>query len=146
MKKKRIHSGRTSRRGFLGAVATGSTVFGAGLWQPGSARADDDPREHREGAGPNPIPGGVVPLKPFGIFVHHNPLNPAVPLAQISDPSQITDFRGFAGLTHIRGAGTGTNTITGATQPLAYQADMGFSQGEFIDADGRHHRGTFAFV
>jgi hypothetical protein len=67
-------------------------------------------------------------------------------LANISDPSQITDFNGLVGLTHIRGGGTGINTNTGATTPLAFQADMGFSQGDCIGADGRAHERTFAFV
>ena len=123
--------------------------LGLGLATPRWLRADDDDAENREhgaGVGPNPIPGGVTGLKPFGIFIHHNPLNPANPLANINDPSQITDFDGFVGLTHIRGGGTGTSTMTGATVPLAYQADMGFSQGKFIGTDGRQHRGTFAFV
>jgi hypothetical protein len=97
-------------------------------------------------ASPTQSRGGGAPFAPFGIFVHHNPLNAALPLASPNDPSQITDFNGFVGLTHIRGVGTGTNTMTGATQSLAYQADMGFSQGEFIGTDGRHHHGTFAFV
>ena len=67
-----------------------------------------------DGEGPliNPIPGGVAPFQPFGVFIHHNPLNPMVALADISDPSQITDFDGFVGLTHIRGGGTGTDTST----------------------------------
>jgi hypothetical protein len=123
--------------------------LGLGLASPKWLRADDDDaqnREHGVCVGPNPIPGGVTGLKPFGIFIHHNPLNPANPLANINDPSQITDFDGFVGLTHIRGGGTGTNTTTGATMPLAYQADMGFSQGKFIGTDGRQHHGTFAFV
>ena len=46
------------------------------------------------------------------------------------------------GLTHIRGGGTGTDTTTGATLPLAFQADMGFSQGKYIGTDGRQHQGT----
>jgi hypothetical protein len=96
--------------------------------------------------GPKPIPGGAPGLKPYGIFVHHNALNPANPLPNLHDPSQITDFEGFVGLTHIRGGGTGTNTNTGETMPLAYQADMGFSQGRFIATDGRAHRGTLVFV
>jgi hypothetical protein len=73
-------------------------------------------------------------------------LNPANPLDAISDPSQITDFKGFVGLTHIRGGGLGTDTTTGMSTPLAFQADMGFSQGSFIGTDGREHFGTFAFV
>jgi hypothetical protein len=36
--------------------------------------------------------------------------------------------------------------MTGATMPLAFQADLGFSQGTFVGTDGQEHRGTFAFV
>jgi hypothetical protein len=135
-----------SRRSLLRGTA--GAVLGAGLFEPNWVRASDDNNASESGrcVGPSPIPGGVTALKPFGIFVHHNPLNPANPLANIHDPSQITDFDGFVGLTHIRGGGTGTNTKTGETMPLAYQADMGFSQGRFIGTDGRTHRGTFAFV
>lgn len=135
-----------SRRRLLRGSA--GAVLGATLSYSKLVSADDDHGADESAAcvGPNPIPGGVVGLKPFGIFIHHNPLNPANPLANIKDPSQITDFDGFVGLTHIRGGGTGTNTQTGATMTLAYQADMGFSQGTFIGTDGRKHRGTFAFV
>lgn len=135
-----------SRRKLIRGVA--GTAFGAGFLCPKLAYANDDDRkdEHDACVGPNPIPGGVVPFNPFGVPVHHNPLNPAVSLADISDPSEITDFDGFVGLTHIRGGGTGTNTSTGATTPLAYQADMGFGQGKFMGIDGLLHRGAFAFV
>ncbi len=135
----------TSRRAFLGKVATAGTVLGAGLLNPKSAYGNQD-QERRQCALLNPIPGGVAPFKPFAIIIHHNPLNPAVPLGDINDPSQITDFNGFVGLTHIRGGGTGVNTMTGAATPLAYQADMGFGKGKFIGADGQPHHGTFAFV
>ena len=111
---------------------------------PARAEGNSDGEDNR--GRPNPIPGGVAPFAPFGVFIHHNPLNPALALGSLNDPSQITDFNGYVGLTHIRGGGTGTNTATGVTMPLAYQADMGFSQGEFIAANGRHHQGTFAFV
>jgi hypothetical protein len=131
---------RASRRAFL-ATAAASTVLSGSLVHPNSARADND-----DGGSPNPIPSGVAPFAPFGIFIHHHPLNPAIPLSSIGDPSQITDFNGLVGLTHIRGGGTATNTTTGAVAPMAYQADMGFSQGEFIGTDGHRHEGTFAFV
>ena len=52
-----------------------------------------------------------------------------MPLADINDPSNITDFGGFVGLTRVRGGGVGTNTVTGATADLAFQVDMGFNQG-----------------
>jgi hypothetical protein len=133
-----------SRRSLLRGAA--GTMLGAGLSSAGLAYADDDDDGETACVGPNPIPGGVTGLKPYGIFIHHNPLNPAAALADLHDPSQITDFSGFVGLTHIRGGGTGTDTTTGNTMPLAFQADMGFSQGRFIGTDGRQHRGTFAFV
>jgi hypothetical protein len=133
-----------SRRAFLGGMASASAIVGAGLLCPLSAHADHHGNEKH--GRPNAIPGGGAPFKPFGIFVHHNALNSAVQLANISDPSQITDFNGLVGLTHIRGAGTGTNTTTGETTALAYQADMGFSQGEYIGTDGDSHQGTFVFV
>lgn len=141
-------SGKTSwlsRRILLRSTA--GTVLGAGLFHPKwvFADADDDDSKPKECVGPNPIPGGVTGLAPYGIFVHHNPLHPAEKLALIHDPSQITDFDGFVGLTHIRGGGTGTDS-TGATMSLAYQADMGFSKGKFIGTDGRVHQGTQVFV
>jgi hypothetical protein len=135
-----------NRRNLIRGAA--GTAVGAGLFHSKLVYAnDDDGDSERAGCvGPNPIPGGVTGLKPFGIFIHHNPLSPLTSLPDISDPSQITDFDGFVGLTHIRGGGTGTDTATGATTRLAFQADMGFSQGKFIGTDGRTHEGTFAFV
>ena len=137
---------RASRRAFLGGVVSAGAMVGATLLCPVSASAHVG-CDHQGGkASPNPIPGGGAPFKPFAIFVHHNGLNPKIALTNISDPSQITDFSGFVGLTHIRGGGTGTNTISGETVSLAYQADMGFSQGQFIGTDGNRHKGTFVFV
>jgi hypothetical protein len=130
-----------TRRAFLGAMAGAGTALGAGLLSPKLAHADPG-NGHAQCTLAKPIPGGVAPFAPFAIFIHHNPLNPTVALANINDPSQITDFDGFVGLTHIRG--TGINPATGAT--LNYQADMGFSQGRFIGIDGGQHEGTFAFV
>ena len=144
----RLQQKWVSRRNLIRGAA--GTALGAGLLRPSLAHAgqDDDDRERAKGLILNPIPGGVAPFKPFGVFIHHNPLSPAnaLAVANISDPSQITDFDGLVGLTHIRGGGTGTDTTTGVATPLAYQADMGFSQGKFIGTDGRQHRGTFAFV
>jgi hypothetical protein len=137
----------SSRRAFLGTLASAGTVLGVGLASSRTALAhNDDDASHRAGGLITPIPGGLAPFAPFGIFIHHNPLKPGTPLGDINDPSQINDFDGFVGLTHIRGGGTGTDTATGMTSPLAYQADMGFSQGKFMGADGNKHKGTFAFV
>jgi hypothetical protein len=146
--KKKFEQKRVSRRNLICGAA--GTMVGASLLRPKPvfADGDDDQGEHTGFALVNPIPGGVAPFKPFGVPIHHNPLSPAnrLAVAGISDPSQITDFDGFVGLTHIRGGGTGTNTDTGAATSLAFQADMGFSQGKFVGADGRHHEGTLAFV
>jgi hypothetical protein len=143
---KKLEQKWVSRRNLIRGVA--GAALGTGLLRPNPAFADHGDDDSGRCRGPllKPIPGGVVPFKPFGVPVHHNPLNPAVALPDISDPSEVTDFDGFVGLTHIRGGGTGTDTSTGATTPLAYQADMGFGQGKFIGIDGRLHMGTFAFV
>lgn len=135
-----------SRRGLIRGAA--GTALGAGLFRSKLVYARDDDGDHEltAGASPNPIPGFVAPFAPFGTLIHHNPLKATTPLAHISDPSQITDFDGFVGLTHIQGHGVGTDTMTGATSTLAFQADMGFSQGKFIGTDGHQHRGTLAFV
>lgn len=135
-----------SRRGLIRGAA--GTALGAGLFRSKLVYASEDDGDHELTAcvGPNPIPGGVTGLKPFGIFIHHNPLKATTPLAHINDPSQITDFDGFVGLTHIQGHGMGTDTMTGNTTDLFFQADMGFSQGKFIGTDGHQHRGTLAFV
>jgi hypothetical protein len=143
---KKFEQRHLTRRNLIRGAA--GAAMGVGLSRPKAAftNNDDDRAEQARCALANPIPGGVTPFKPFGVVVHHNPLNPANPLADINDPSQITDFDGFVGLTHIRGGGTGMNTDTGVTTTLAFQADMGFSQGKFIGVDGRRHEGTFAFV
>lgn len=142
----RLEQKRVSRRNLIRGAA--GAALGTGLLRPSLAYASHDEHDRGRFGGPRlkPIPGGVVPFKPFGVPVHHNPLNPAVSLADISDPSEIGDFDGFVGLTHIRGGGTGTDTSTGTPTLLAYQADMGFGQGKFIDIDGHPSRGTFVFV
>jgi hypothetical protein len=139
------HKRWLSRRSVLRGTA--GAMLGAGLLDPKWVHAieDNDDNESGTSRDPNPIPGGVTGLAPYGIFIHHNPLKAANGL-NISDPSQIRDFDGFVGLTHIQGAGTGTDTKTGNTMPLAYQADMGFSKGTFVAVDGSVHKGTFVFV
>lgn len=143
---KNFHEKWLSRRGLLRGAA--GTALGGALLRPklGYGKDDDDEGERGASIGPNPIPGGVAPVGPFGTFIHHNPLKVAnrTAVAGISDPSQITDFDGFVGLTHIRGGGTGTDAT--GTRRLTFQADMGFNQGKFVGTDGHVHRRTFAFV
>lgn len=121
-----------SRRAFFGATA--GAALGAGL----SARIGAQGNPHLD-ASPRPIPGGV---SPFGVFIHHFPIAaPGTPLANISDPSQITDFNGFVGLNRIRGIGSGTGLPS-----LSYQADMGFMVGEYAAVDGKHYNASFGFI
>jgi hypothetical protein len=143
---KKVQEKWVSRRNLIRGAA--GAALGTGLLLPNAVFAGDRHDDTGRSRGPilKPIPGGVVPFKPFGVPVHHNPLNPAVALPAISDPSEITDFHGLVGLTHIRGGGIGTDTNKGVNTPLAYQADMGFAQGKFIGIDGQIHKGTFAFV
>jgi hypothetical protein len=121
-----------SRRQFFGATA--GLAVGAGL--PRTLGAQGGP--HTD-ASPTPIVGGVAP---FNVFIHHFPVSPnGVPLANITDPSQITDFNGFVGLNRIRGVGTGT----GLASPT-FQADMGFMVGEYVAVDGKHYNASFGFI
>jgi len=122
-----------SRRTFFGATA--GVALAAGLSRTIVAQGGNP---HRD-ASPRPIAGGV---SPFGVFIHHFPIAaPGTPLANISDPSQITDFNGFVGLNRIRGVGAGTGFPS-----LSYQADMGFMVGEYVAIDGKHYNASFGFI
>lgn len=46
-------------------------------------------------------------------------------MAKVNDPSEVTDFNGFVALRHTRCGRTGSNTIAGATTPLAFQTIRG---------------------
>src|SRR5262249_11962242 len=121
-----------SRRQFF--ATTQGLALGAGL--PALLRAQGNP--HTD-ARPRPIPGGVAP---FGVMIHHFPIAaPGTPLANIPEPSQITDFNGFVGLNRIRGTGTDN-----AGHSLSYQADMGFMVGEYVAMDGKHYNATLGFI
>ena len=122
-----------SRRHFFGTTA--GLAVGAGLSTTLGAQ-DGNPHVN---ASPRPIPGGV---SPFGVFIHHFPIAaPGTPLANINEPSQITDFNGFVALNRIRGVGSGTGFPS-----LSYQADMGFMDGEYVAIDGKHYHATFGFI
>jgi len=117
-----------SRRQFLGAsaAATGAAMT-APLWVPALAEASS--------VDPTPIPETLFGVTPFHIL-----------LPGTGEPGMITDFNGVAGVAAVSGAGTGTNTSTGATTHLVFDADMRFQQGQYIGMDGQNHEGTFVFV
>lgn len=133
-----------SRRQFV-KTATGATAaafaLGAGLVRPGQALAGaDDPTSRRRPSDPRPIPGGIRPLGQDTELFHFFLPGPG------NEPSSITDFKGFIGLSNVRGMGTGHNTVTNTTERLIYDVDMRFMQGLYVGVDGHRHRGTFGFI
>jgi hypothetical protein len=128
----------TLRRSFLRSAANIAGLGLSGLCISGLAQAAPDGGNGKSVL-PKPIPGGVSPL---GIFIHHFPVIPtATPLQSLTEPSQITDFKGFVGLNRIRGAGRGKGFPA-----LAFQADLGFMKGQYIGQDGEQHQGAFGFI
>jgi hypothetical protein len=122
-----------SRRQFFGSAV--GLAMSAGLSKTLGAQNGNP---HVD-ATPNPIPGGV---SPFGVFIHHFPVSPSsTPIANITEPSQITDFNGFVGLNRIRGIGSGTGFPL-----LNFQADVGFMVGEYVAVDGKHYNASFGFI
>lgn len=88
---------------------------------------------------PVPIPGGFAPglhtwipgppeLAPFFMGVD-------------VEPNTITNFNGFVAMAYLLGTATGSD---GQTYDEFH--DMRFMQGAFVDSDGRHQQGTFAFI
>jgi hypothetical protein len=167
----RNFAGGFSRRRFIrkaaGAVGATGLVLSSGLSMPVLAdHEDDDDHDHdddrdhnddRDGdaddaASPLPIPGGTV--LPFSTERYHfffppgttAPVTiPATP--GVVEPSLITNFRGFIGLSHVKGAGTGTNTETGVTSRFFFDTDTRFMKGKYIGmCDHKEHRGAFAFI
>ena len=122
-----------SRRQFFGSAL--GVAMGVGLSKTLTAQNGNP---HTD-ATPNPIPGGV---SPFGVFIHHFPVSPTgTPIANITEPSQITNFNGFVGLNRIRGFGSGTGFPS-----LSFQSDMGFMVGEYVAIDGKHYNASFGFI
>ena len=127
-----------SRRRFLQAVAGAAGALGTGFLLPSPALA--------AGRDPKPIPGGFD-NPTGGPFLHFNLPGPAdAPPTIGNEPSTITDFDGFIGVAHVQGTGTGTNTETGDTSPLLFDADMRLMKGIYQAVDGRFREATFGLI
>ena len=85
---------------------------------------------------PVPIPGGLAP----GVHIFA-PGPPGIGQGLDVELNGITNFRGFSALGYLGGTATdsnGNNYLVGS--------DMRVFQGEYVSADGSHHRGTFVFI
>ena len=128
-----------SRRQFIRTVAGATALaLGSGVGVPVANEVGA-----ADVVAPKPIPGGTQ--LPFA-FVHHYPLTGATTFENFKDPSQIYHLDGIVTLNRVRGMGTGTDTTTGKTTRLPFQADTGFMQGTYIGEDNQIHTGTFAFI
>jgi hypothetical protein len=131
-----------SRRGLVQAtVGVAALTVGSHVGLPYTASAMP-----MAGAMPKPIPGGID--LGGGLVLHINNPEDGV------EPSTITDFRGFVGVSHAQGAGTvttggaagGLSTPTVTGDRLVFDADVRFMQGRYVGEDGQEHTGTFAMV
>jgi hypothetical protein len=112
----------------LGATATGALLatMGSELLNAQIVQADESDQVVQ----PTPIPGGD-----FG--THH-----FLP-GRGKEVSTINDFNGMVAIGQLRGAGTGTDTVTGASTRLSFSVDNRFLVGGYIGVDGRLHRAAF---
>lgn len=124
----------------VSAPQTAVTLHGRHVhtFVPASSSPNGDPAAS---IAPVPIPGGDV-FPPVG-FLHAFFPGPT----SIGDdgfdiePSIITNFRGFTGVAMLGGTATDSK---GNSFNLG--SDIRVFQGEYVSADGRHHRGTFVLI
>ncbi len=109
------------------SVALGGAVLGTDLLRPTRAGAVSIASQ------PKPILQGGIPGAP-AFRVHL--FGPG------KEPSTITDFNGYVGVTDVQGMAT--NAATG--ERFLVDTDMRFMDGVYVGVDGRVHRGTFGFV
>jgi hypothetical protein len=88
---------------------------------------------------PVPIPGGID-LPPLIHIFAPGPVDLGFQGLDV-ELNGITNFRGFSALGYLAGTATDSN---GNAYNVA--TDMRVFQGEYVAADGSHHRGTFVFI
>jgi hypothetical protein len=130
-----------SRRQFL--RATGTALLGASLGTASGPKLWSSRLVAGHGTyEPVPIPGGT-PVLGGGYHV----FGPGTIDPVDAEPSSITDFDGFVGISFTSGMVTRTNTQTGEVLTLPFvNNDMRFMKGVFRGTDGEIHQGTFGFV
>lgn len=132
---------RALSRGLFMRSVAGATALaaGSGLLLPRLAAAAPP-----DGALPTPIPGGtdllaLLGLPPGPIFHFFFP-------AFGQEVATVGNLKGFVAAAEVQGTGTATDTATGATSALTFDADMRFMDGVYVGQDGRPRRGTFGFI
>jgi hypothetical protein len=91
------------------------------------------------GSDPKPIPGGIAPG--FHYFVP-GPKGVTKDAQGIdTEPSTITDYKGFTALGYINGTATGSD---GRTYPM--KSDLRAYSGRYVGEDGQVHKRTFVFI
>lgn len=88
---------------------------------------------------PVPIPGGIDIPPVIHIFAP-GPVDLGFQGLDV-ELNGITNFRGFSALGYLAGTASDSN---GNTYNVG--TDMRVFQGEYVSADGTHHRGTFVFI
>jgi hypothetical protein len=135
------------RRGFV--LGAAGALMGAGLapWAwPNPAEAATGPVPL-----PEPIPGGLpIGLPPpydlIHLFLPGDP-NITLPFSGLQlmgedvEPTTITHFDGETAMAYLIGSATGSDGVE-----YGLEVDLRISEGEFVDADGNHHRGTFGML
>jgi len=86
-------------------------------------------------------PGGVL-LPPLIHVFAPGPVDQGFQGTDI-EPSVITNFRGFSAIAYPGGLSAAKDS-NGNTCDLV--TDIRVFQGEYVSADGAHHRGTFVFI
>jgi hypothetical protein len=86
---------------------------------------------------PVPIPGGIAPVA--HIFAP-GPVSLGFQGFDV-ELNGITNFRGFSALGYLGGTASDSNGNS-----YNVTTDMRVFQGEYVSADGSHHRGTFVFI
>jgi len=105
---------------------------------PASSSANADPPAS---IAPVPIPGGDV-IPPVGFLHAFFPGPTSIFLDGFDiEPSTITNFKGFTGVAMLGGTATDANGNN-----FDLMSDVRVFQGEYLSADGRHHRGTFVLI
>lgn len=97
---------------------------------------------------PTPIPGGLqIPDGPLLQIFLPGPEGQVLPFSGLPlqgrdvEPSTITDRDGFTALAYLIGTAT-----DGEGNEYNLEADIRVFRGEYIAADGTHHRGLFAML